>query len=897
MNKKIMSFVLAMVLSVGLGVISSFASSTSYDSSNYGNKFTSYYANKTASGSVKIQIGSEKDLLKGNLTGVFGYYAGTMVSYQGAGGNFTVYDSYGARATLSNSGENFKVQSFNLRTADLANMPKVDDYVQKNADGSYKTEKSTVYTYTGEDGKSKTITKEDYDKLSGDDKKKCTITEKTNYVFNSEEAKAEYCKKMKDFLVGLGYTEEQLAITQTDANGNLLDSNGDPIKYKEDNGGGFDGELMKGSISADWYVELSTQLQKGGDSTATVSVGNGVSGPSLTVSENGKPRLTYGTNSFTGEAVPTTLYKYEGELLVGVQTATFEVEKTDDNIAQGKWTFNYTEYCYDKNTGRRTDKTYAFFNWVGDDEIAETIAKASKPSDEKAEANQETPCLLVSQVNYSANGSTLSQVDYKTNETTYFANNKASYVVNKEGVTVGKYEYTANGVVMSYFNANGWANNDKTEATGTTTVYDEWGRSLFSCNTGSANQIIGNKENREKMLKEYYDGISGAGFSDSTTISGIYIYADYGNGITVDFSKLGYTDNDVKNMMNFNNGSAALGYTQIVVDSWETTDSAGVNTKGANSDSTTEYTSAGTHNYHSTLGTKKTYKGNLTYNNTIFVGGSQAYSTEYKMASSVTNSTVIESDPAVEGEMIDVDKEISVTDEELEEQGIDPKDTEAVKTYKLKKLAEKLGLTIPTDEKEAETFFKNLENGIYEADGKTYAIVVSSSINLMDGSGFQTTEGEVIFVEISEEIKSEIVNGIKAGDSDSRKVMFMGDVRESVNGHLTMAINEHYGGGFVQSEEIEAAKKQIESDSIVVSNIASKYDISTFKGMSDEDIRNTEAYNEACRKLGIEVGDVDNDWVVVNTLKNIGTFGGVFNIKDNKKGGLEEAWSILLANF
>ena len=114
MNKKIVSFVLATVLSVGLGVGAAFAG---YSYSDYADKFSSHYAGKTGSGSVTIKIGSEDDKLKGNLTGVFGYYAGTMVSYQGSGGSFTVYDSYGARATLSNSGEKFKVTSFSFRTA------------------------------------------------------------------------------------------------------------------------------------------------------------------------------------------------------------------------------------------------------------------------------------------------------------------------------------------------------------------------------------------------------------------------------------------------------------------------------------------------------------------------------------------------------------------------------------------------------------------------------------------------------------------------------------------------------------------------------------------------------------------------------------------------------------
>ena len=48
MNKKFMSFVLAMVLSVGLGSSSLFA----YSYSDYGKEFSSYYAGSTGKSSV-----------------------------------------------------------------------------------------------------------------------------------------------------------------------------------------------------------------------------------------------------------------------------------------------------------------------------------------------------------------------------------------------------------------------------------------------------------------------------------------------------------------------------------------------------------------------------------------------------------------------------------------------------------------------------------------------------------------------------------------------------------------------------------------------------------------------------------------------------------------------------
>ena len=151
MNKKLMSFVLAMVLSVGLGSSKLFAEN--FDASGdyqYANSqsysWTETTSSSTANGQNNatssqqtgrgflIEFGSADDRLSGNLSGIFKYYAGSMVGYEQAGGNYYLYDSYGQRGVLSSAGgEHFSLESWNFRTSDLAKMDNLKTVDQWNS--------------------------------------------------------------------------------------------------------------------------------------------------------------------------------------------------------------------------------------------------------------------------------------------------------------------------------------------------------------------------------------------------------------------------------------------------------------------------------------------------------------------------------------------------------------------------------------------------------------------------------------------------------------------------------------------------------------------------------------------------------------------------------------------
>lgn len=165
-------------------------------------------------------------------------------------------------------------------------------------------------------------------------------------------------------------------------------------------------------------------------------------------------------------------------------------------------------------------------------------------------------------------------------------------------------------------------------------------------------------------------------------------------------------------------------------------------------------------------------------------------------------------DPAVEGTLFP-----NVSDDELIAAGIDPTDAAAVAEYKENKvleMAQKLGIDVNDAQAMAD-----LRKGFYtdKATGKTYAIVSAKEVNIMDGTGFQTANGETIFVEVTGKMKESIIN------SGETHVMFMGDVTNAVtdsdgNSYMTMVVNENYSGGVALGEDIAQVKYDIQNENL-----------------------------------------------------------------------------------
>ncbi|MBR3627819.1 MAG: hypothetical protein IKN42_03100 [Elusimicrobia bacterium] len=94
MNKKIMSFVLAMVLSVGLGVSSIFADPDAVSNQTNSGLMRS-------SGTATSSLNANASSLAGHISTVFHYESGILVSATGADGTVTIYDQGKYRGTMS----------------------------------------------------------------------------------------------------------------------------------------------------------------------------------------------------------------------------------------------------------------------------------------------------------------------------------------------------------------------------------------------------------------------------------------------------------------------------------------------------------------------------------------------------------------------------------------------------------------------------------------------------------------------------------------------------------------------------------------------------------------------------------------------------------------------------
>ncbi len=630
MNKKVMSFVLAMVLSVGLGCSSLFANSYS----DYASEFNSYYSGKIAAGSVKVKVGSPSDLLGGNLTAVFGYYAGTLISYQGAGGQFQLYDSYGARFSVDNKGGAWNVNGFTARASDLAEIEAAGSAEAFLESVGFSPESLRVAALEkGEDGTYNLIDKNTNRPIKqvrslseysdGDE----FNSEKFMKELNNASEETEY--KFKSIKKGTDGKVVGVVCTYTDKDGNEQEATFTASSLNTT----FMANLKTAKISSAWFNKLKDTLKSGVNFSASIQVGSGITGPSLTVLQNGKAMVSYITDTTdAGGLRPTTLYVYDDNgFQIGIQQATFEIGNTANGVASGKWEFNYTAITYD-STGVRMDTTYQFFNWQMDPSgFIATYGSDTESiiAHEGTEIDENTQVAIISQTTYSGNNTALCAIDYTTNNTTYYANNMPSYVVNAQGTTVELYKYTANGVIQAHFNAVGTSDEDGNKV-GTTTVYDQWGRQLFTATDGSletVSSIFSDDATRASMISEYYEGIRNGKFTvaefeevedkstdaeydtkwtakkgTGTKISNICIYADQildtsnsnimTNGF-IDMKKVngyltsetavasilkpglqisgfGYTTSDIFNMLNFANGTnTALAQTTIAMSSWD----------------------------------------------------------------------------------------------------------------------------------------------------------------------------------------------------------------------------------------------------------------------------------------------------------------------------------------
>lgn len=713
-----MSFVLAMVLSVGLGS----AVFGSYSYSSYVDSFNEEHNGNT----YTVNINDAHDVLGGNLTAVFGYYAGSIVDIKGADGSFTLYDSYGPRFSASNKGDIWQVTGVELRTSDLAEMEKYD----------------------------------------------------------SAEA----------FFATMGFDVSMVDMNDTDSNG-------------QPKGTGT-------SITKEWWSAVKNALSKGANHSVSISAGTSVTGPMATISENGKRMQTIQSNADSNSGIKTIAqYYYDSNgFMTGYAENASEAVKSEDGTTTYKDRMNYTAITYNKN-GVMTETTYKLFDWTNNPSA--TVNAGLKSGEIQKAGAQKTGSVgeITSVTKYSANNSRLLSIDYSTNNTTYFAGGQPSYVQNESGVTIGLYSYTKNGIMTAYFNAEGLDGNGN--KVGSTTLCDKWGRQVGTVLGGlnDGKNPFKNASQRKKDLAEMNNILSGnsataaqytynsttgryeAKEGTGTRVQSINIYPDQilndsvrtqngfidmkyvrneikkghlNNILKNNLSGFGYTTKDLKNMLLYaQGGSSPIASTQIQHSTWDGDNIPGKDGVTGSSDYSQATTSSktqkskssfGSHTYGSLYKTDtKTTAAGITYNNTIYFGGAQAYQTKHCVVTQVYESTTqwYEQDPAVRG------------------------------TYQ----------------------------GTVDINGKTYVKVSASEVNIMDGNGFQAADGETVLVDIDsldEDTKNQIMN-MKEGD----EIMFMGDVRQSADGKsFTMAVNTEYSGGVAMGDNISKMREAIQNESL-----------------------------------------------------------------------------------
>jgi len=161
MNKKILGFVLAMSLTLGLGVGNLFATTQSSSFAGYDNEIGTL--SESSDGSITLKMTDNEEALVGNvksrISSVFTYKAGMLLSVIDKDRNITLYDqgrprmtlSYQAKNDGSGTGTGYAITSFNVYGTDMDDIKKVGG-IKNYLKAFGFTDEQLSYTKDGEAG-------------------------------------------------------------------------------------------------------------------------------------------------------------------------------------------------------------------------------------------------------------------------------------------------------------------------------------------------------------------------------------------------------------------------------------------------------------------------------------------------------------------------------------------------------------------------------------------------------------------------------------------------------------------------------------------------------------------------------------------------------------------------
>ncbi len=901
MNKKFMSFVLAMVLSAGLGV-SAFAITAEYDSraayvtaNSRSYSWESVASNSTAdnldgttsttltgNGNM-ILFGSAKDRLSGNLSGLFSYYGGMLIGYQQAGGTYQIYDSYGVRGVMASSvgSEHFSMQSWTFRPGEdpFSGCETVEDYenVYRTIGWSEESLRRMKFdeqgnpvgtVYTGmkitTSGAKKEVDEKEYKEEQDSDYYYFTETKGTG-----DEEKTVYYKVKKSD------TREAKAGEEADFTNVSIDKDG--IEYQ--------------SETLDFYRAIRDTLNNGQNYSVTVSLGSGAQGLSFTVAKDGTVVGTYvaydhsanetsplGETELFGKSysgircTSQALIDKETGLQYGTREYTWAADGTTANNKEtqvgvrGHWAAKDTYINYDDTTGNRYDTTFNEVSLENDEIVrSEEHYNLSDPS------VRGDKTLASSVMYYSENGSRSEQYNNEKNERTYFADNLVSVTYNSHDTAIYKVKFTDNHVQEAI-----WASDNTEDQAGdgdmggTYQVCDYNGTVVAAYDDPNGKIFGGGHSDHQAMLNianEYKQNLING--RNVGTVSGLKTVNWYEKELkqiasmpnrSATINKI-WDSSGITTALNFSNGINTVGSTAIADSTWNEDnfpEDAVMGDGVTETVSSTEEVDGGTVIQGGSFPSYKRLKSSKTkvtgrgysLTTTVMAGGSSVFQTKCDIVTQkyvkTTNTYETVKDPAVEGEV--------VTDKE--------------------KIAEIFG--VDPDEVE-------IEDGVITIDGVSYLAVEAASINIMDGSGFQAADGEVVIVQLNgkdsngkeingltnEEI-AKLKSNIAKGDT---KVIFMGNVSDNLNGNKAMTIETGYDGGFaIGQDAVNAERDRIFLTSLGAAMQNGMDGALASATMDEYNKRYGTNYTTADSDKALANATADDQWIIDNTKTNMEVF-------------------------
>lgn len=769
MNKKTVSFVLAMALSIGLGFSNAYATNNEWGSAMATQNLPEYTVSASSSSTgIGAQAGANQAIYQ--LSAVFNYVAGIMTSSMDANRNITLMSMNQVKAMLvfDDASGKWTPASINISGTDWAEISKTevsDDVLAK-------------FTAAAFPGKS--------------------------------EAELKEMAQLYQFLLNAGVPEASLTVSE-------LVTQADGTKKRDQN---------KQVISA-WFSEAVAELKKGVSHSISLSF-TASGGSTCTVSEYGKPQATLSSDrSDDGKAIVTELYVYDAD-------------GKNDGLLDAVYRLNYESKAgtADGNGNVPITLTEKYTVEIYDDYLqASTTVSASSTSfstlvgmsiaDLQAKAESGTGGFKVTQTTQFNNDGSIAKVTNKEDGsyTIYAGNVKITY--NKEGSVIGRTEDLGNGYTIS----ESYGDNGVVK----TRTYVRFGRVLFSegfetgsasaalldDNTSPSSAALAAAEQASKTYNEYRSILVAGGSNvkealgqwrnSHPTITDVALYGSTLAQITsvttlraIFNLKEGATDTDY---LNFKATLLAMdnGVSQVASLSFKT------------------ITASTTTNVYAPNGT--TINGTFyPHGATVSIGGRDGVQVEttvcdrgmsymkFKAIDLIAAVATVSArvDPAVDGTLAGP----QLSDAEIEKlfgldpgsvkDGVytDPKTGEQISIFDKEK-----GYVNPKDKNQT---FKDGYLTVIDEEGNVtkYAVVKDATVSVLNGEGenggntFESAAGELILVDVTE-MKEEALP--KAG----QRALFMGNVREDINGNMTMAVDTTYSGGVVLDP---AAIEKIETE-------------------------------------------------------------------------------------